>query len=566
MSAASRPLPPRLVHLWTLNIRHLHGRQGLVVDTHVSLHRSDEPASRLLICKTLDEIPGHLPPPALMVSEERAAITRLQSKGLPCVALVGEDVTGPQGPYALWTEYAGPSVQEVFRHALPQADYGHLLHAVMRTYAAFAAAGELPLDAVQRNVLVQLSHQNEGHLMFDAVRSVDHAHTIGAGHAAGSRSPFIKMEDGSAPEIADLLRKDRERPLPQQAPGCPFASLADLRLRSAAEQAFWLERMDSPFLGGALDRGELDLGRAIQSVFATGLLSALRRQRMAGGADLLPSERWTTEALGYLDSMLPVLQRMASSRPQDRFPSLQDAGLALAAGLPLPRQSTGRIQLIPPQGETVLGGSQPETEAPDDFDPLDDLLATTDEAAGMAGPQGSSRTQLGRWWATPRPAGNRRANPWLGALAAIVGVALLLWASWVPDPTPTLVAQARQFHELSNLQRRWRQQKDWQALRVLVQLARTGGETSAVQPVARRFVDSAWAGLQLKLSVAARNPHAANRHRLVAEIERWASIEFEPAVVWRKQCRVDCGRGGNVGVDFLGQGLDGANLHWEPEG
>lgn len=564
MSTASGTMPPRLVHLWTLNIRHLHGRQGLVVDTHVSLHRTEDPTGRLLICKTLDEIPGHLPPPALMVSEERAAIARLQSKGLPCVALVGEDATGPQGPYALWTEYAGPSVQEVFRHALPQADYGHLLHAVMRTYAAFAAAGELPLDSVQRNVLVQLSHQTEGHLLFDAVRSVDHAHTVGAGRAAGSRSPFIKMEDGSAPEIADLLRKDRERPLAQQAPGCPFDSLADLRLRSAAEQAFWLERMDSPFLGGALDRGALDLGRAIQSIFATGLLSALRRQQMAGGADLLPSERWTSEAMGYLDSMLPVLQRMASSRPQDRFPSLEDAGLALAAGLPLPRQSTGRIQLIPPQGETVLGGSQPETEAPDDFGPLEDLLTTTEAATGMVRPQDSSRTQPDRWWTTARRANNRQANPWLGALAATVGLALLLWASWVPDPTPTSVAQARQLHELSNLQRRWRQQGDWQALRVLVRLARTGGDTSAIQPVARRFVDSAWAELQLKLSVAARSRHAANHHRLVAEIERWASIEFEPAVVWRKQCRADCGRGGNVGLGFLGQGLDGDDVISEP--
>lgn len=220
----SAPIPSH-EPVWTLDVKHGHSNGRFEIDTHITLLKPRNPGP-WLIEKRLDELPGHFPPPALMVAGEKAMITKLTAMELP-VAPLGTGVAlesgGNDDPYCVMTVYGGPSVPEILRHPLPQVDYAAVFYAVLVfCYQRLAAMGVLPLDSSPRNVVIELSGVRTGHLMFKQAWSIDHAHTIVAGQAESQRVPHIGLPEGSAPEVVQLLEHEFKQLLNEALPswGC----------------------------------------------------------------------------------------------------------------------------------------------------------------------------------------------------------------------------------------------------------------------------------------------------------------------------------------------------------
>lgn len=365
--SATDEAPP--VQEWSFDVSHHHARLGPVIDTYITLWRIDSPSggkSRWVIEKRLRELGGSTLA-ALAVVDERKAVQELTRLELPCARLADwKREPGGVDPYAVYTEYAGPSLEEVLRHPLPQADYRLLVAAVLEAVARYACARVLPVDFKIDNVGCALTNDLQGHLDLAQVRLFDHRHTMFGGQARLRPWPFIGLPEGSPPEVVVLLREDTRRDLREQAPGCPVRTLELLRQLPLEQQTSWMSQLKSPALGGALDDGSLDLHRALQCMLAHSLLALLRRHETPS-AQVLPSRRLHPEALAFLQALRPVLLRMNAARACERFDTLELAAAAVRNGLAPQRLSSGILRLRRPGSAAMEGASQPLTELAEDL-------------------------------------------------------------------------------------------------------------------------------------------------------------------------------------------------------
>ncbi len=422
------------VQEWQFDVSHRHARLGLVIDTHITLWRCDEPKTggpRWVIEKRLRELSGSTLA-ALAVADERKAVQELTRLGLPCARLA--DWRGEPGgldPYALYTEYVGPSLEEVMRHPLPEADYRLLLAAVLEAAAKYADARVLPVDFKIDNVGCALSGGLQGQLDLQSVRLFDHRHTVVGGEARLKPWPFIGLPEGSPPEVMDLLLADTRRDLSEQAQGCPARTLDQLRLLPVEQQTLWMAQLKSPALGGALDDGSLDLHRALQCMLAHSLLAQLRRHETQG-AKLLPSRRLHPDAVAFLQALRPVLMRMNAARVAERFETLLVAAEAVRQGLSASPLSSGIVRLKPPSALVMEGASQPFTEPPSTQFSTEEVSVTPSTWAHWTLAAGRSHELV---------AGLSQRTRWSAVLAAAM-LTIPLLTGWVnietEEVTPSL--------------------------------------------------------------------------------------------------------------------------------
>ena len=437
--------PP--VQEWSFDVSHRHARLGVVIDTYITLWRRDHLSAvkpRWVIEKRLRELGGSTLA-ALAVADERNAVQVLARLELPCAKLVEwQGELGGCDPYALYTEYVGPSLEEVLRHPLPESDYKLLLAAVLEAAARYADARVLPVDFKIDNVGCGLTDGLQGHLDLRQVRLFDHRHTVVGGKARSRPWPFIGLPEGSPPEVVLLLQEDTRRDLREQAPGCPVRSFEQLRRLSVEHQTFWMTQLKSPALGGALDDGSLNLHGALQCMLANSLLALLRRHETPG-AQVLPSRRLHPDALAFVQALRPVLLKMNSARAAERFDTLMLAAAAVRAGVAPQHTSSGILRLRHPGSTAMEGASQPFTEPAAGF--------STDVPALPGTPSTWARwTQAGRNHGLATAA--LRRTRWSAALAGALLTAPLLMG-WVRTDgqarIPRLLLEAPQLPGAQNL-------------------------------------------------------------------------------------------------------------------
>lgn len=513
---------PGYERCWTIPIKHFQGKaRGFVRDTMVSFWRPTSGSSPWIVEKQLLEaVDGCFPPAALSIAEEKANIAELTRRGAPCAQLAQ---VGADDPYKVRTWYAGPMIPEILRHSLPNADYAAVFHAVLTCIEGFARVGCLLPDGVPRNFNMELTGIRHGHLRFGATKGIDHAKSLMRGGAGSRPWPSIGLLPGSAPEFVRLLRADVDRPLNEQVPGCPFASFDELRRQPESVQAHWASQLTSPALGSAIDDGTLDIAAAMQSIFAVALRDALGRQQSLA-ADLLPSERWHPDALAFVAGCRPIIDRMCSLEPADRYPSLHDA--ALAFGPEPPELSIGTLTLLTPGSDPVEGGSQPDGLFPAStpqrlFDGL------TEE-----GPHPDSHSDAPVRWPLTRPMPSRRALAVVGALALVFGAGGL-----VPAATSESVEAHQARQRLRALQLQWRRSRDRKALRAMVELAH-GGAPKGAAGLAQAFLDQQWQAVLRDLAAAIADDRPSTVvDPLKVRIREWSEDGYAPATAWLQDTR-----------------------------
>lgn len=507
MTSHGSPNPQKTHKLvWTLPVCHLQRKYvpqtdsftpSFIEDTYITLWQplttDQQNRQPWLIQKRMVETGGNTMP-ALNILAEKNTIKALQILDLPCAQLVDPPPPGlqkspEQGALEVWTTYGGMSLEDVFKQTLNKDEYTAAFVAALKVIDRFAEANTLMLDCKARNFVIEMSEVTFGALNFQQCVAIDHAHTVTAQGAAQRRWPHIGLQDGDAPEVVELLKRDKAQSMKQIA-GCPYGSYAELRksfLRGSITQqeyAGWMSKLTSPNFGGALERNELDAGRAMQSIFANGWLTHLvpgAQKRLAANAHM------------WLASHAKIIQKMASPKPADRYDRLQDVITELTRGITIPEHSNTSLRIdLKGRRPSVRGGSDPDTN-PEDMDevpaqveetrtpvtPVTPVTPPNPSVPGNSDPgrffpehDGSSSAgnseikvkdvaathplpawimqQWQRHRLPPVPAWARR-TAMVATLVLVVG--LLLSQAIVRDPTPQTLAKAHELVQFEQLQR-----------------------------------------------------------------------------------------------------------------
>lgn len=548
MKAPASSQPPLQGHqvFWHMDVAHLHSDGRKRIDTRITLWRPIDGGRDWVIEKRLHELDGSTLA-RLSVANEKQMIGYLMERGLPCAAQLDARASGRwlgmDDPYAVYTRYAGASVEELFRHPLCRFEHAQLLAAMLEAAARYARAGVMLYDFSVRNAGVPLSRITEGKLLFDDLALFDHSHSVHSGGAGERPFPFIGIPSAACPELAALLRQDQRRSLREQVPDCPVDSLEALGALPAPQRQHWMQRLKSPAAGGALDRGELNIEAALQSLLGWNLLELLRSH------PALPSQRLHESAVSFLRQARPLLERMNAADPAERFASLHEAAAAWRALGGLRPTQLSDVKLVPPSGGPIDGASQPQTAPPErETLPPDAPTLAGDRGTGSTPPAWSHwRASGGRGdGASPgaAPGTVARAKSRLDSLhagwqrqsrghraAIFLGCTVLLaipgLGGWVHAPTARSLAWQQERVQLAQLARNLTQavQRDerGQALRQLLRIAADGAAPASQQ--AKRLLQSEWKQLSRLLSTDLLGrplQGAAVRQKALAEVQLWA--------------------------------------------
>ncbi|MEQ1805152.1 MAG: hypothetical protein ABL900_07210 [Burkholderiaceae bacterium] len=527
----------RYTRKWQFPVRHEHfnGTRQMRVDTVLTLWEakggSDTATLPHVMEKRLIDLPDVLA--TLAVAEERANIRRLTAMKMPCARLV-QGVAGfdNDDPLAIYTEYVGPSLDEVFRHALTDDEFANVCAAYFEGLAAYAEKGVFLIDISPRNACVALSHGLRGRIEFPRIKFIDHRHTRFAGNASQHPWPDLGLKEGSLPEGDRLLAADVAADLSDLVPGCPVSRWADLRHLPQQERSHWAARLKSPALGGALDSGALNIDAASQSLAAFGLKELLL-------PTLSRSRQPHPTARRFLESRIAILDRMNASSPEQRFPSLRAAAHAWLSGGGSMITSTTEIELRTPNAP-IDGASQPH--------PADRSGARDSVGADQAA---SARRSSGAQHATHAPDGLKPTAVWAhlwrggrsqttaGAILALLALAWILLASTARHPTPGLLMESRQLEHLARLERELSTARQGDHVRTtvsnIIQIQQTT-QSSAVRRQAEHVLEVRWGALMRKLSVPlidAQRMQGSQQARALSMVHAWAHAGFSKAAQWK---------------------------------
>jgi hypothetical protein len=514
--------------VWHMDVAHQHSGGKKRVDTRITLWRPINGSTDWVIEKRLDDLGGSTLA-ALAVRNEKQTIRTLMDRGLPCAPLV-EWQPGNEEVLAVFTRYAGASVEEAMRHSLPPFDYAALTAATLEAADQYARANVLVYDFSARNAAVALTGIVEGHLLPDQVVMLDHAHTVCAGGAEHRPFPYIGIQPAACPELAALLLQDVRRPIRQQVPDCPVDTLDELRALPPEQRSFWMSRLKSPAAGGALDRGELNIAAILQSLFAYSLLELLRRHQDSNHPPL-PSQRLHPNAVAFLLANQQVLQRMNHPDPQQRFASLGEAAAAWRAGAGTRPANRTALKLVPPSGGPIEGASQPETAPPDLETASVEPTAWSRWTAATPTPD-SVRTEARSKLSWSALSANWRAQSDLRRAAALLACTVLLAVpaatGWVRLPTPQSLAAMQSRTELDALARALAGPAGQRslALQQLTRFASEGTDPAARQRAAQ-ILKAEWrrlAGLLASDLWGQPLQPTEVRERALAEVQRLAAL------------------------------------------
>lgn len=507
---------PDFTLAWRFPVQHRYAAGNWRVDTEICVFKPKLGVGKAsnrpwVVTKKMMELDGSTLA-ALAISQEKTVLRRLTALGLPCAQLV-DDWAGFADPYTIATEFAGISGEEVFKHALPDADYAATIAALLLATQRFAVVGVLAVDHSVRNVCIVLSEGSQGQLCFEQASLIDHRHSvISDGKAAHEPFPPIGLPPGASPELEALLWADIRRAMPA---GCPVGRYAELASLPSAERCRWQALLTSPALGGALDRGELRIDLCMQSLLAHSLLDLMQR---GTGADRLPSQRLHPQAAAYLARQRGFLTRMNNPDPQQRYPSLAAAAAAWLGGQPLPNRSQGQLTMRA-AAEPMFGGSLPEawSSAP---------------ATPTFGPTRNVSARAQAWWQGAPLL--HRGVLLLGAGIVAMGV---LVAGLVQDATAESLLKNQQLAQIKALNQmllisQYTASADTPAALQQLMALRTAATDTEVQHKIDRLLAARWrlVAEQLLEDATGTPVHSAQqRARAWAAMAHWSALGWAPA-------------------------------------
>jgi hypothetical protein len=521
--------------IWRMPIRRVFADKTMRIDTICTLFSSSDAPPEYYIEKQLLDVPGATP--SYAVGQEKMKIRQIMSLGLPCAELFSRDVTAvkkEEESRILRTWYAGPSLEQLLTQDLRFDEYSSLIHAYLVVLSQYAKSGVFPIDTAPRNVCFERTQITAGAVNIKTCKLIDHRHTILKGSAAASPWPFLRLEKSSAPEVAALLADDQRIPIKQIAPNRPVTFWWDLASLPAEEQSQLLENINSPFLGGAVDTGALNIDAALQSI------AAFEICKLRTGA---ASRRPHPSAQKFLKSFTHVLTKMNSEHPNQRYKNIDEAAqMWLANCQPLSKTLT-QIYLKSPGNEPVEGASQPETQPPEAYRPTsDDRIVEIDATSWfrwsfaelIAGTK--QKLKLPQSWGSLS-----KPRVYAYTILMITAVVCSFFVSIVVELKPESITRAREFESIrplvAELSKSIGAEVDSEIIRTLIRLQKQSKDRETTDYI-EKILNEHWKSTIRRASLAYSNnseTSEAERRNVDFEIETWSIAGYTQALTFTRR-------------------------------